>query len=339
MRKEVVAGIDVSAKTLEVSVEEVDGKIFPLRSFDNSPTGHKDLCRWLTQGGRKARVVLESTGVYSLPLALALNGAQGIDVMVANPKAVKDFAGALMQRSKSDTKDATSIREFAKRMPFVPWEPPSEEILELQQISRRLAAMTVDKTRESNRLHAMKARGKSSKFVINDIEVNLRHLERRIELLQTEALRHIASHPDLERAFKRVTSVKGIAAVSAVQILGEILVLPKDMTVGEWVAHCGLDPREYTSGKSVKRPTRISKVGNVNLRRALYMPALVAVVWEPHVKAFYEKLLSRDKEKLEALVAVMRKLLHAIYGMLKHDTDFCGEKFCALHAHGAQDPR
>ncbi len=332
MRKEVVAGIDVSAKTLEVSVEEVDGQIFPLRSFENSPTGHDKLCDWLTESGRKARVVLEATGVYSLPLALALNGAQRIDVMVANPKAVKDFAGALMQRSKSDRKDANSIREFAKRMPFVPWSPPSAEILELRQIARRIAAIAVDKTRESNRLHAMKAQGKSSKFVINDIEVNLRHLERRMEGLKREALRHIESHADLQRTFKRVTSVKGIAEVSAVQILGEILVLPRDMTVGEWVAHCGLDPREYTSGKSVKRPTRISKVGNVHLRRALYMPALVAVRWEPHVKAFYDKLLWRGKKPLEALVAVMRKLLHAIYGMLKHDTDFCGEKFYALTA-------
>lgn len=332
MRKDVVAGIDVSAKTLEVSVEEVDGQIFPLRSFENSPTGHNKLCRWLNNGGRKARVVVESTGVYSLPLALALNGAQRIDVMVANPKAVKDFAGALMQRSKSDSKDANSIREFAKRMPFVPWDPPSAEIMELQQISRRIVAIVVDKARESNRLHAMKARGKSSKFVINDIEVNLRHLERRIEALTREALRHIESDADLQRIFKRVTSVKGIAEVSAVQILGEILVLPRDMTVREWVSHCGLDPREYTSGTSVKRSTRISKVGNVRLRRALYMPALVAVRWEPHVKAFYEKLLLRGKKPLEALVAVMRKLLHAIYGMLKHDTNFCGEKFYALAA-------
>ncbi len=329
MRKDVVVGIDVSAKTLDVSVEEVDGAIFAVKSFENSPAEHDKLCRWLTKDGRKARVVLEATVVYSLLLSLALNDAQGIDVMVANPKAVKDFAGALMQRSKSDRKDAQSIREFAKRMPFVPWNPPSVEILELQLISRRIVAMSVDKAREGNRLHAMKTRGKTSQFVINDIEVNQRHLQRRIECLLKEALRHIESHPELHRAFKRITSVKGIADVSAVQILGELLVLAKDMTIGEWVAHSGLDPREYVSGKSVKRSTRISKVGNVNLRRALYMPALVAVQWEPQVKAYYEKLLSRGKKKLVALVAVMRKLLHAIYGMLKHDTDFCGEKFYA----------
>ena len=97
----------------------------------------------------------------------------------------------------------------------------------------------------------------------------------------------------------------------------------------QWVAHCGLDPREYQSGTSVQRPTRISKVGNVHLRRALFMPALVASRTEPRVKAFYEKLRAKGKRPLQALVAIMRKLLHAIYGMLKTDTDFDGERFYA----------
>ncbi len=86
----------------------------------------------------------------------------------------------------------------------------------------------------------------------------------------------------------------------------------------------------------MKRPSgraaRISRQGNVHIRRALFLPALVAVQYEPHVKVFYEKLLSRGKTKMQANVAVMRKLLHAIYGMLKHDRDFEGEKFYVIGA-------
>ena len=95
----------------------------------------------------------------------------------------------------------------------------------------------------------------------------------------------------------------------------------------EWVAYAGLDVRHHDSGRSVRKPGRISKEGNVHLRRVLYMPALVASRSEPHVRAFYEKLAGRGKKPLVALVAVMRKLLHAIYGMLKHDQDFDGSKF------------
>ena len=73
-------------------------------------------------------------------------------------------------------------------------------------------------------------------------------------------------------------------------------------------------------------------MGNVKLRRALYMPALVAIRWEPHIGAFYEKLIARGKKPIVAMVAVMRKLLHSIYGMLKHDQDFNGEKFYQIPA-------
>ena len=59
------------------------------------------------------------------------------------------------------------------------------------------------------------------------------------------------------------------------------------------------------------------------------MPALVASRYEPRVRAYYEKLVENDKKPLQALVAVMRKLVHAIYGMLKTDSDFDGEKFYA----------
>jgi hypothetical protein len=62
------------------------------------------------------------------------------------------------------------------------------------------------------------------------------------------------------------------------------------------------------------------------------MPALVAIRWEENIRAFYEQLIERGKKPLVAIVAVMRKLLHAIYGMLKHDSDFDGEKFYQIRA-------
>ena len=119
----------------------------------------------------------------------------------------------------------------------------------------------------------------------------------------------------------------GIATHTAVQLLPELLVLPADMTVRQWVAHAGLDPRACQSGTSVHKPARISKVGNAHIRRTLYMPALVAV---QRVTAFFDQLVARGKKPLQAYVAVMRKLLHAIYGMFTTNTDFVAEKFYAV---------
>ena len=331
MKKRVWVGVDVGSRELVVAVER-NGKRDGTLSFENTAEGHRKLIHSITKRGASARVVLEATGVYGLDLALALERAPWVEVMVANPRAVSHFGRASLQRSKTDVLDAEVILEFAKRMPFEPWIAPARETLDLRAISRRMEALTKTATQEKNRLHASHQSAESNEVVRADIASSLEQLATRVARLRDQALQLIASQPHLRDAFGHLISVKGIADVAGIQILAEIAILPKDMNVRQWVAHAGLDPRQYQSGSSVHKPARISKSGNTHLRRALFMPALVAVQHEPHVTAFYEKLLSRGKTKMQAQVAVMRKLLHAIYGMLTHDQDFKGEKFYAIRA-------
>ena len=291
MKKISYVGIDVSAKTLAVLVEkdEVRG---PVLEFTNDREGHRKLISLMTKRGRHARVVLEATGNYSLDLALALHRAASVEVMVGNPRALSQFAGAFLSRSKTDALDAEVIVEFAKRMPFNAWTPPDPEFLDLRAISRRIESMTKNATQEKNRLHAADAFNEMSAVVHNDIEVNIRHLGKRIERLREQALTLIAEHPALTRHFRHITSIKGIADAAGIQILAELAVLPTDMSVREWVAHAGLDPRQFQSGTSINKPARISRRGNRHIRRGLFMPAIVAVQYEPHIKAFYEQLVA-----------------------------------------------
>jgi transposase len=331
VKKVNLVGVDVSAKTFTVIIDD-DGTRSEAFDLENDPKGHKKLIRRITRKGFQARVVLEATGNYSLDLALALHRAPRVEVMVANPRAVSQFAGAYLRRSKTDALDANVLVEFAGRMPFEAWKPPSAQALDLRAISRRIEALTKTATQEKNRLHAAQSFEEMSAIVREDIAANIEHLTHRIERLREQARELIARHPDLERAFAHITSVKGIATAAGIQLLAELAVLPSDMDVRQWVAHAGMDPRQVQSGTSINRPARISRRGNAHLRRALFLPALVAAQHEPHVQAFYEKLLARGKTKMQANVAVMRKLLHAIHGMLKHDRDFEGEKFYALGA-------
>ena len=324
-------GIDVSAAELVVSCARA-GTVLPLARFANDRVGHRQLVRWLTKGGRHVRVGLEATGIYSLDVALALERAPRIAVMVINPRVAHDFARARLQRGKTDALDAAVLRELVTRMPFVPWHPPSPAALALRALARRIAALTVLRTQERNRLHAARASAALPPVVRRDIEGFVRDVERRIAGLQTEAQALIGADPTLHRHWQHLLSVRGIAAASAIQLLAELLVLAPDMTARQWVAHAGLDPRPFVSGSSVERRPRISKIGNRHLRRALYMPALVASRHEPHVRAFATALRQRGKTPLQTVVAVMRKLLHAIHGMLRTDRDFDGAKFYAAAA-------
>jgi transposase len=260
MRKTTEAGIDVSKAVLDVAVRR-DERMLETARFANDAGGHKKLVRWLTKSGRSARVVLESTGTYSLDVALTLQRARGITVMVANPRAIKQFTGALMQRSKTDLTAAVALRDYAIRMPFVAWVPPAAYVLELRGIARRIAALVVERTRERNRLHALQATAEASVVVCNDLEVNIRHLDRRLALLSDQAVVLIGEHEAVRTAFELLVSIPGIAAHSAVQLLPELLVLPETMTVRQWVAHAGLDPRAHQSGTSVNKPRASRRSG------------------------------------------------------------------------------
>jgi transposase len=252
--------------------------------------------------------------------------------MVANPRATKKFAEAALQRGKTDALDSAAILEFARRMPFREWTPPASGMLELRSISRRIEGLVKIQTQEKNRLHATIQSAALPEAVREDLEDSIQGIAKRVEQLRKGAVELIRANPRLSQAFDQVRSVRGIAEAAAIQILGELLVLPKDMTARQWVAHAGLDPRQRQSGTSLHAPSRISKAGNKHLRRALYMPALVSVQWEPQVRAFYEHLTAQGKTKMQANIAVMRKLLHAIFGMLRNGTHFDGQKFYAPEA-------
>ena len=245
MNKNDFAGIEVSREELLVALRREE-QTLPLKSFPNTPQGYRAVARYLARQGRRVRVCLESTGVYGLDVALLLHQRPGVEVRVANPRAVRHFAQALTERSKTDPLDARVLLEFAERMPFQLWQPPSATTRHLCALARRIEAVTDLCTAEKNRLHAASA------------------AQALLAVLRQEIRRSIAFQ---ERALKR---------------------------------------------------------------RALYMPALVAVRHDPHLRAFYQHLLVKGKAKLQALVAVMRKLLHAIFGMFKHRQAYDGAKLFPL---------
>jgi transposase len=317
-------GIDVSAATLAAVVIEQDQPI-QQREFSNRPSGHKALIGWLGKRRARVRVSIEATGIYSLDLALALDAAPHIELAVLNPKRANRFAQTL-RRSKTDSADALVLAEYSQRMPFIAWAPPSLSGLRLRTVGRHVAALVAQQTREQNRLHAAQSSVAAPRLIVDDLKRSLASLHRRILKMRRSAMELIRGDAEMEERFQLLTAMPGIAAISALQILGELVLLSPDLTVRQWVAHSGLDPVHQDSGSSVHKRPRISRAGNRHLRRALYMPALAAVRWDAHMKAFYETLQARHKTKLQAIIAVARKLLHAIYGIFKSGTPYDGHK-------------
>lgn len=322
----VFAGIDVSARELMVAVQ-VGDKLGPVRCFAKATAGHRQLQQYLRSHGQRIRVCLEASGNYSLDLCLALHADKRIELSVINPRLARRFAESLGTRSKTDPVDARVLCVFARRMPPGPWQPPTAS-LQLRALTRAIDALTRMLVQEKARQHAAEASTALPRLVVTEIKRHQRYLEQRIQRLRREAVRIICRDAELHRHFCLLQTTPGIAEVSALQLLGELAVLPPTLDTRQWVAHSGLDPRQHRSGSSIEWVPRLSKLGNRRLRRALYMPALVAAQHDPYLRAFYQRLCGNGKAPLQALAAVMRKLLHAFHATLRLDQPYDKARLC-----------
>ena len=140
----ITAGIDVSAKQLDVVVQKAN-KTGAVKRFDNDAIGHHALIKWFQQ--RKVqRVCLEATGVYHVDLAVALYDCGCFELAVLNPKVAHNYAKVLAKRSKNDAVDATVLAHDAQQMPFQAWQRPSNAHLAIRACARRLATLSKQRT-------------------------------------------------------------------------------------------------------------------------------------------------------------------------------------------------
>jgi transposase len=324
-----VCGIDVSKDTLEVVIRKEE-KSQKSKTFENSPEGHLKLIKFLIKQKIES-ICLEATGSYHFDITILIANNEHLKIMVINPRAAYNFAKAMMQRTKTDAIDAEMLAQYADRMAFVEWQAPATEVIALRTAGRWLAASSKELTRLKNQLHAFESTQETPDFIIGSVEERIKALAEDVILLEKEAHKLIEANENLMIKYALLLSMTGIGDKTALKLLGEIMMLPSDMSAKQWVAHAGLFPQIIQSGSSVNKKTRIGKAGNRYIRGALYMPALVAAYRDPNISGFYWHLVNDNGlRKIQALCAVMRKLLLSIHAMFRTNTPFNGECFYTL---------
>ena len=311
-----ILGIDISKSKFDVALLRDDQ--YRTATFSNDAVGFVKLGKWLKKrDASQLHVCLEATGRYGDALALFLHEA-GHQVSVVNPSRIQAYAASQLKRNKTDKEDAKVIAHFCATQAPAPWKPPSAALQELQALVRHLEALQSMRQQERNRLHA----GIPSAAVRETVEAHITFLDKQIEELSQRIRDHIDQNPDLKQRKDLLTSIPGIADVTAARLLAEIPPLERFSGAPQLAAYAGLTPREHQSGATVSRRGHLTKTGNAHLRHALYMPALVAMRWNPIIQAFATRLQQRGKSKMTIVGAVMRKLLHIVYGILKSGRPF-----------------
>jgi transposase len=311
-----ILGVDLAKRTFDVTLLR-DGGDRRYKQFPNTPTGFRTLQDWLTnQHIERVHACMEATNVYWEALAAFLADAQHI-VSVVNPARIKGFAQSQMNRTKTDKQDSRIIALFCLQCRPDAWKPPSAAQRSLRALVRHRDDLLQTRTQLSNRLGDT-----SDSLVRESLEAVLASVEQQLTSVEERLKQYLKDEPELGEQGALLTAIVGIGAITAYKLLAEFCDIDTYTSAKALAADAGVTPAQYESGTSVRRRPHLSKVGKASVRAALYWPAITAMRRCEGFKAFAERLAARGKAKGVIIGAVMRKLLHVVYGVLKHKTPF-----------------
>ena len=311
-------GIDISKQKFDVAL--LIGNKLKHKKFSNNLKGHQALLTWLNQHDvQNVPACMEATGVYGETLAEYLYNNE-INIRIVNPARVKGFAQSEQLRTKTDKVDAGLIARFCIALEPTRWQPLPVEIRPCRDFVRRLAALGNRHRQQSNRLEG------ASDLIAEQLHHHLDYLDIGIKKVKKMIKQHIDNHPDMKQRKALRESIPGIGEATINVILSEFGNITQFKNAKAMAAFIGVAPKTRESGTSLRSRARMSKRGRSNLRKAFFMPALVALRHNPLIMALKLRLTKAGKSKMAIVGAAMRKLVHIIYGVLKNGLPF-DEKF------------
>lgn len=311
-------GIDVAKAKLDccLLLNEAGSKR-KTKVVPNSKAGIAALLEWTTKHEAlisDLHIIMEATGVYHEQSALLLVES-GVLVSIINPAQAKSLGRGLAVRTKTDKVDSFVLARCGALLKPEAWQPPSLEARLLQSLLTRRDAVAEDLRREKNRLEKAEATSTPPRVLQSIRDAVLFH-SAELSRLEQAIKEHIDNHPDMKQDMDLLTSIPAVGPQTGSKLLA-VMKARHFQSAEQLAAYLGLVPVERQSGSSVLGRPRLSKTGPPKLRAVLYMAAVVAVRYNPHVKNLYDRLLARGKSKMSALGAAMRKLVHLCFGVLK----------------------
>jgi transposase len=316
---------DVSKATLDVAwFDEEHARWFELSNISNTRHGWQQLMSWAQKNcgcaATEIQLVVEATGVYHRLLA-DFAYAYGLRVIVVNPGRAAENARSHNRLNKNDQLDARGLQCFGRELKKVhEYEPDSPQVQTLRALLSRLRQLDVDFRREQNRLEKCPFIAQSRRLAAS-IRRQSSSLTREKTRIQQDIDQLIGEHAELKQLRQLLCSIKGIGPIAS-QWLLPLLYRQQFESARQLAAFLGLTPIQKSSGTSLKKRPHLSGRGNQYVRSRLYMPAVTAINHDPLMRAFHDTLIRRGKTPKQAITAVMRKLIHTAYGVVKNNRPY-----------------
>lgn len=311
---QITVGVDIAKKKFDVAL--LINPKYKHKQFTNDEPGFEDFIQWLLTFNLLTQplICMEATGSYSLPLADFLV-AKGYPVSVVNPAKIHAFAKCELSRLKTDKADAKLIARYALEKQPALWTPPPPNMIELQALLRRIEHLLEMRQMEQNRLDT------ANPAIIESIKTLLTQMDEQLEAIREQIRQLIDQDPNLKHRAELLETIPGVGSASVAHLLLALSEHHGFTHAKQVAAYAGLEPRITQSGNWTGK-TRLSKTGDPLLRKALYMPALVAWRHNPVIRAFCERLKANGKNGKAVACAAMRKLLHIAFAILKNNKPF-----------------
>jgi len=323
-----VLGVDVAQKELVVTLgrmfDNLTIDLYAYKVFKNNKTGIISLIKWtksLTDKDIEIQFVMESTGVYHQKLAYYLD-EKGFALSIVLPNKISNYMRTLETKTVTDKTASQAICQFGLERKLDSWRRPKKIYKELQQLTRERSQIVDERVIVKNQLHAEKIEAEPNNSSLNRLKSRIEFLNNQEKEIKVEIQEIVNQDPNLKKELKNICTIPGVGILTAVIVLAETNGFELIRNKKQLTSYAGLDVKEKQSGTSINKKAKISKKGNRNLRKAMFLPSLSAVKYNQTHKELYIRLVAKNGVKMKGLIAVQRKLLELIYVVYKNKTVF-----------------
>jgi transposase len=294
------------------------------RKFANSKSGFAAFDQWVAKWQAPSLEIcftMEATGVYYESLAWHLH-QQDQQVAVVLPNLAKKYLQSLGYKSKNDKIDATGLARMGAERKLGRWQPLSRQLYLLRKLSREHEQIQRARTSVKNLLHVEEHTMLAGPSTAGRLEKTLALFDKQLADIEKEMEAAVAADQALQAKVDKITSIKGVGLLTALTLIAETNGFALFTNQRQLVSYAGYDVVENQSGTRAGK-TRISKKGNGHIRRCLFMPAFNAVRYGlPVFKQLYERLVAKGRTKMQAYVALQKKLLVLVYTLWRKNEKY-----------------
>lgn len=320
MKKEFI-GIDVSKNTLDVFLHQGQNH----RVFDNNPKGMLSLLTWVRRHAKDRPLIFcfEHTGIYNLKLCQFMQEHQLVYYVISGLELKRSLG---IQRGKNDKVDAKAIARYAClfEKELTPHHLPAETILTLKRLLTYREKLIRQRTAHLNHIQELKSvlEITTNNAIMDSSNHLIKELTQQITRVEKLIKKELQKEEGIAKTYQNITSIKGVGLIVAATMITATNNFKAFKTWRQFACYTGIAPFEHQSGISIKGKTRVSNLGNKQIKALLSRSAATALQHDPEMKTYYQRRLKMGKSKMSTLNVIRNKIVSRVFAVAKRNTPY-----------------